>query len=64
MDIPTINKPTRITKNSATAIDQIIANKLTQTQKLKLEYLYPIYRTIFQFLLQLKNIIFQKTRKK
>ncbi|XP_065684202.1 glutamate racemase-like [Hydra vulgaris] len=30
--IPTINKPTRITKNSATSMDQIITNKFTDTK--------------------------------
>ncbi|XP_065645407.1 uncharacterized protein LOC136075893 [Hydra vulgaris] len=47
--IPTINKPTRITKNSATLINQIIINNFKNI-KVKTVILSLIYQTTFRFL--------------
>ena len=45
--VPVINKPTRVTKNTATALDHIITNCLNKT--VIREYLNLIFRIIFQY---------------
>ena len=46
--VPVINKPTRVTKNTATAIDHIITNSLLH-RTINTEYLNLIFWIIFQY---------------
>ena len=48
--IPTVNKPTRVTRNTATAIDHIITNSLINPRKKNAfnETAYKTYKNLFE----------------